>query len=61
MSKFLKLKTTDGERVLVNADSIAFVNEDSSNSVVTIKYTGEELNVQEGYQTLVNRLTKDDE
>lgn len=61
MSKYLKLKTQDGERVLVNADSIAYVNEDGSRAIVTIKYTGEELRVQEGYQTLVNRLTKDDE
>lgn len=62
MSKFLKLKDANtDQRVLVAVDSIAFVNEGGSGSVVTIKATGEEITVKEGYQTLVNRLTKGDD
>lgn len=62
MSKFLKLKSEDtDQRVLIAADSIAFVNEASGVSVITIKGTGEEVTVKESYQTVVNRLTKGDD
>jgi len=59
--KFLKLKSTDTDaRVLVAADAIASVHESENESIITLN-SGEELNVKESYQTLVNRLTKDEE
>lgn len=61
MSKFLKLKSCDtDQRILIAADAVAFVNEAGSESVITIKGTGEEVTVKESYQTVVNRLTKGD-
>lgn len=60
MSRFLKLKDTNQRRVLVATDSIAFITEYQDQCVLTLKGTGEEVAVKEGYQTLVNRLTKDD-
>lgn len=62
MSKFLKLKSigTD-QRVLFAAEEIALVSEAGEGCVITLKGTGEEIGVKEGYQTVVNRLTKDSE
>lgn len=59
MSKFLKLKSKDGSRKLVSVDSIVAVHELGEGCEIetdTNSYT-----VKEGYQTLVNRLTKGDE
>ncbi len=61
MSQFLKLKDANtGERVLIAASAIAYVNETGTMSVVALN-DGEEIAVKESYQTVVNRLTKDSE
>ena len=61
MSQFLKLKSNLGGRVLVAADQIATVHENDEGCTITLANTGEEVSVKEGYQTLVNRLSKDSE
>ena len=57
MSKFLKLKQENG-RVLIAVNSIVAVQELGEGCLVETKDS--EFIVKEGYQTLVNRLTKDD-
>lgn len=59
MSKFLKLKETNGKRVLIAVSSISSVHELEEGCVVCTPDSSHE--VKEGYQTLVNRLTKGDE
>lgn len=60
MSKFLKLKQ-ENARVLIAADTVAAVYEGKDGSTILLKGTGEEINVKESYQTVVNRLTKGDD
>lgn len=61
MPQFVKLKDANtGERVLIAISAIAYVNETGRQSLVTLN-NGEEVAVEESYQTVVNRLTKDSE
>lgn len=57
MSRFLKVKATSG-RTLIAVDSISHIREDDDCCVITIKHTSEDIEVKDGYQSLVNRLTK---
>lgn len=61
MSRFIRLKERGSSAgTLVAVDAIAFVKEIGDGCVITFKYTGEELFVQEGLQAVNNRLKKDD-
>ena len=61
MSQFLKLKgKNSGKRVLIAVSQITAVFEDDEGCNIYLATTGEEISVKEGYQTLVNRLAKDD-
>lgn len=61
MSQFLKLKGKHtGKRVLIAASQVAAVFEDDEGCTVSLAATGEEIGVNESYQTVINRLTKGD-
>lgn len=56
MSQFLKLKTTNGQRLLLNAGTVVSVSELKDGC--RVETAADAFDVKEGYQTLVNRLTK---